>query len=468
MACGLLGLSIACAPVLREVPDPVLLPAAFSAIPAVPESEPLPDRWWQSFDDPGLDRMVERALTGNLNLLGAWDRLHQAQAVARRAGAQQAPSLGGQAGVGREFSWTKGQDGAETSLSLGLVAGYEVDLWGRLRSRTDAARLEVLSSEEELKTAAITLAAAVATAWYGLGEQVGQLELLNQQLAVNEKVLELLTVRWRNGQAAAVDILQQRQLLAARRGEQAQVRGRVAVLEHELAILCGMAPGAGAAAELGTAGTRVAALPPLPDAGVPAQLIRRRPDVRSAYYQVAAADHRVAEAIAERYPQLSLSARLSTSGGEIRDLFTNWFASLAANLLGPIFDAGARQAEVDRTRAAAEERLHRYGQISLEALGEVEDALVREQRTGEYIDSLDEQLSHSAAAMERLRDRYVLGSESYLRVLLSLDNHQQLQRTRLRASRELIDQRIALCRALGGGWTMESPGAASGGGGAGP
>ena len=407
-------------------------------------------------------------LAHNLTLLGAWDRLHQAQAVVRREGAQQAPSLDGQAEAGRSFFRTDRETGAETSLSLGLVAGYEVDLWGRLRNRTDASRMEVRSSEEDLQIVAITLVAEVATVWYGLAEQVGQLDLLNQQIAANEKVLDLLTVRWRNGQAAAVDILQQRQLLAARRGEQAQVRGRAAVLEHQLAILCGMVPGDAAGAELGVSGAELVILSPPPDTGLPAELIRRRPDVRSAHYQVAAADYRVAEAIADRYPQIGLSARLSTSGREVQDLFSNWFSSLAANLLGPIFDAGSRQAEVDRNRAVAAERLHRYGQVSLEALGEVEDSLVREQRTREYIDSLEEQLVHSAAAMERLRDRYILGSESYLRVLLALDNHQQLQGTRLRASRELIDERIALCRALGGGWTIQPPVSVSGGGGSGP
>ena len=194
------------------------------------------------------------------------------------------------------------------------------------------------------------------------------------------------------------------------------------------------------------------ALPDLPRTGLPADLIRRRPDIRRAYYRILAADRRVAAAVADRFPRLSLSAQVTTSGERTRDLFDNWVSSLAANLLGPIIDGGTLAAEVDRTRAVASEKLHDYGQAVVEALGEVEDSLVREKRQLTYMDSLDVQLKLSGRAMERVRERYTKGAEDYLRVLDALLTHQKLQRTRLTASRDLVQYRIDLCRALGGGW----------------
>ena len=131
--------------------------------------------------------------------------------------------------------------------------------------------------------------------------------------------------------------------------------------------------------------------------------------------------------------------------------------SLAANLIGPVLDAGKRRAEVTRTRAVASEELHGYGQAVLNALGEVEDALALEKRRQDYIRSLDIQLELSGRTIERVRDRYIKGAEDYLRVLAALLTQQQLQRTRLSAGREIIQDRIDLCRALGGGWQLPQP-----------
>jgi len=447
-----------CATAVREVPTPVAVPAGFAEAP--PESvaaEPLPDRWWLALRDPVLDDLMTRALAGNFTLRSAWDRLDQARSTARKAGVDLLPSVDGSAGASR--STTRSEINGErrttsaNSFSAGLSAAYEVDLWGRIRSSRDAADLDLRASGEDLRAAAMTLSAQVANTWYQLVEQYGQLELLGRQLDTNEQVLELTTLRFRRGLAGAADVLQQRQLVESKRGDTAQVKARSAVLEHELAILLGQPPGEAAANRV----SRLVDLPPLPDTGLPVDLIRRRPDVRAAYYRVAGADRRVAAALADRYPRLSLSARANTSGEQVTDLLQNWLATLAANLAGPIFDAGLREAEVERTRAVVSERLHAYGQTVLDALGEVEDALAQEQRQRERIESLDRQLELAGQVTERVRDRYLNGAVDYLRVLDAFLTEQQLQRTRLTAERELVQQRIALCRALGGGWELTHP-----------
>ena len=393
-------------------------------------------------------------MAGNLSLGIAWDRLAQAEAVARRAGADLLPFVDSAASYSRTHARER-VNGERTvrnadEFSLGLAAGYELDLWGRVRSARDAAVLDARASAEDLHAAAITLSARVASTWYELVEQYGQLDLLDRQIATNEQVLELITLRFRRGRAGAADVLQQRQLVESNRGEKAQVEADAAVLEHALAVLLGVPPEESVAERVSTLET----VPPLPAPGLPGDLIRRRPDVRRAFYQVASADERVAVAIADRYPRISLSARITSSGAEATDLFRNWLATLASNLLMPVFDAGQRQAEVEYTRAAAAEAFHTYGQAVLDALAEVEDALAREDGQRNRIESLDKQLELSSQVVERIRVRYANGAVDYLRVLAVLLNQQQLQRTRLTAERELVQQRIALCRALAGGWEM--------------
>lgn len=410
----------------------------------------LPERWWETFADPSLNQLVERALSENLTLQKAWARLDQARAVARKAGADIWPQLNAEAGFSSTRSSNNSQTSTEQNYSLGLAASFEIDLWGRISSSREAARLDSLGSLESLKTAALTLTAQIASTWFQLLEQTEQIELLEQQMDTNLKTLELVTLQFRTGQVGIADLLQQRQVVESRRGALSLATAQQQVLQNQLAVLLGEPPVQFRQPKLSRLGT----LPPLPATGLQSDLLERRPDIREAWLRLQATDQRIASAVAERFPRLSLTARTSTSGEDMNDLFDNWLATLTANLLAPIIDGGRRQAEVDRTQAVAEEALHAYGQAVLEALAEVEDALVQEQRQVEYLASLNRQLELAEQATERIRERYLNGAENYQRVLTSLLSEQQLQRTRLSARSDLFANRIKLCRALAGGWEM--------------
>jgi outer membrane protein TolC len=154
---------------------------------------------------------------------------------------------------------------------------------------------------------------------------------------------------------------------------------------------------------------------------------------------------------------VNLIASTTTAAENVGDLFTSWIASIAANLIAPLFDAGLRSAEVDRTQAVTSQRLHEYGQTILTALAEVEDALVQEREQRRFIDSLETQFTLAGQVVERIRQRYTLGAVDYLDVLDALLTYQTLQRNRLTARRQLIEFRIGLYRALAGGWTMATP-----------
>ena len=284
-------------------------------------------------------------------------------------------------------------------------------------------------------------------------EQYGQLALVSSQLETNTRVLELITLRFRRGKVGATDVLQQRQLAESNRGELANVKSLIGVLEHQLAILLGATPDS----RVSEPQDELISLPPLPVTGIPAALVQRRPDLRQGFYRLQAADQRTAAAVAERFPRINLLGSSDSTASDADDLFDNWLSNLTANLVTPVIDGGRRRAEVDRTRAVTEQSLSDYRQQLIDALGEVEDALLREQQQRAFIDSLDKQLVLSKQVIGRVRDSYLYGAVDYLRVLDVLLTDQNLERTRLTAQRELIDNRIALCRALAGGWTLERP-----------
>ena len=433
-----------------SVTRPVELPKRFSRSGAAA----LPSKWWTAFKDPKLNALMDQALRGSFTLRSAWAKLDQARADARKKGADLWPTLDGAAGVANTTTQNKGEGRQQTTdFSLGLSASYEVDLWGRIRSELDAARLDARASEQDLHAAAMTLTADVAKTWYRLVEKRGQIRLLDEQIAVNQKALEIISHKYRLGQVSVTDVLQQRQLVERRRAARLLVESDAAAYRNKLATLVGRAPGRVKA----PAGSRMPKLPPEPKAGIPAEWLRRRPDVRSAEIAVESADRSVAAAIADRFPTLTLSAGASTSGDKIQKVFDNWAASLAAGVVAPILDGGSRRAEEDKKRGELAEKLNDYAQTLLDSFREVEDALVREAKQTAYVASFDRRLKLSAQASEQTRRKYVSGGDTFTRYLDALLSLQELQRSRLEADLKLVEYRIDLYRALGGAWDLSRP-----------
>jgi NodT family efflux transporter outer membrane factor (OMF) lipoprotein len=403
--------------------------------------------WWAGLADEELDALLREALERNFSLRGAWSRLVQARAQAAKAGAGLYPTLSGSGGAEREAVHASG-NGREyaTAFDLGLSVSYEIDLWGRVRAARDAAALTAMAGEEDLRSAALSLSALVARTWFTAVEERLQLALIRSQIKTNESLLAVTTEQFRRGLASAADVLQQRQLVEAGRGDETLGRASLKTLENQLAILLGRTPGAfalGSDPELPTP-------PALPATGVPAELVQRRPDLRAAQMRVQAADRSAAAALAERFPRIAIGGRAGTGSDQVKDLFDNWVAALAANLTAPLLDGGLRRAEVERARAVADEALHGYAQAVLNALGEVEDALDQERAQADYLSSLQAQLTLSEQALDQVRETYVRSGTGFERYLSARLSQEQLQRSILRARRALLNQRVALHLALGG------------------
>lgn len=433
---------------VEPVGIPPETPAAFSRT-----GEAVQPRWWEAFNDSNLTRLVERALRENPGLLQAWARLDQSRALADRAAAGFWPELNldGQASRSRSSLDVAGQEIVSRSnrFSLTGAASYEVDLWGRVAAGARAADLDAEAARADAETAATTLAAEVADVWFQAVEQRARLGLARDQLQTNKTLLELIQTRFGYGLSSALDVYQQKQLVSASQAEIPPIRSNLQVLRHRLAVLLGRPPGESVV----EVGSRLPEPPPLPDTGVPADLVRRRPDIRASGLRLAAADNRVAQAVADRFPALRLSASGGYRAGQLADLFSTSVWDLLAGVSAPMVDGGRRRAEVRRVEAVVRERTADYLETALTAFREVEDALVRESFQREFITRLEEQIANARQELEQARLQYENGIRDYLNVLTALRNVQSLERQWVGARRLLLTRRIELYRALGGAWT---------------
>jgi len=416
-----------------------------------------PDHWWESFGDPELNRLVGEALSDNLTIKEAWARLGQVNALAVQAGASLYPDLflSTEAIHTRQRLENESHQGGTTETirdySVGLLSSYELDLWGRIRSEQQAANLEASATRQDLNAAAITLAAEVTVNWLNILSQRIQKRILLDQLETNQTYLELVELRFRKSMASALDVFQQKQIVAQVKAKIPQVEAQEALLMHELALLLGKPP----RTSLSITREVLPVPPEIPSTGLPADLLTARPDVRAAGLRLHGADWLVAAARANRMPAVRLTADASYGAEEWDLLFDNWFLGIAAGLTAPLFDGKQRAAEVDRTNAVVDEKLSAYYRTVLTAIKEVEDALVSEKKQRQHIEALHEQINAAQRALNEAMERYRKGMNDYLPVLTQLLAVQGLERDIVQQQTALLIYRVNLYRALGGTWVNE-------------
>src|SRR5690606_29480569 len=381
------------------VPESTLdIPPQFSSV----GSQPLPDIWWQHLEDPALDRLIQQALRQNFSLAATRARLAQARALTREARADRIPQVNGDVDASLADAWGDRQ----RRYGVGVAATYEVDLWGRIEAAGEAAALRAEATAADLETAAISLSAEVANLYYGLAWKAAEVALLESQWQTNSQITDLIALRNRLGQASVDELLRQRQLVEQSRTQLALAKADLRLLNNQMAVLLGQS----VIQSTELAAPALVELPPIPAAGVPAQWLQRRPDLRSAFYRLQAADQDVAQAVAQRYPRLNLSLAVGGLADSPSRIFDDWLGSIAAGLTAPLIDGGKRRAAVTAAEAQRRALLADYRQTVLTAVREVEDALVIDQRDQAQLTSLNEQLQLAETALEQLRFRYRRGA----------------------------------------------------------
>lgn len=436
-----------CAPKLEDVKAPISEPEEFS----VSGTDTIPEKWWTSFEDPNLNRLVNQALETNLQLAGDWEQFRAALAVVQREKSFLWPDI--EASARAAISRPEPDFAGGENMQVGLSASYEIDLWGRIRSGIEAEKFRAQASYFDYQAAAMTLSAETSITWFQLVSARKQLALINKQIETNEDIVRLIRARFTGGQIRAVDILRQEQLLESTKDQRIFYETNIELLRNQLSVLLGRPP----QNESIFPGDSLPKLPPLPETGLPLELIRRRPDVRQAYNLVLAADRDMAQAIRNKYPRISLNLEGQMRSNNYNSLFQDWAYTLAGNIVAPLIYGGRLQAEVDRTQAIKNQILYDYGQTVLISFREVEDALIREQNQKKRIEVLQKRLDLAKKTSDQLKTEFLNGLSDYLEVLLQLDEQQQLQRDMIEAKQSLLEIRISLYRALAGDFGYEPP-----------
>jgi NodT family efflux transporter outer membrane factor (OMF) lipoprotein len=434
------------------------LPDTYRDSPAGAES--IGDTKWQIlFPDDTMNTIVSRALAGNFDLRIAAERVEQARAQLGITRANQFPFLDAQAGftasrpssVGSSTFVPAGTNLSSAYTTLGVALSWELDLWGRLRRLSEAARAEYLASEEGQRAVQVSLIADVMDAYFQLLEQQSELAISRRTETAARESLRIVELRHERGAASALDVRLADQLLYTAAARIAAAQRSIAQTENLLSLLQGNTPGAqphGRALEDIPVPTQVAA-------GAPAALLARRPDIRGAEQSLIAANARIGAARALYFPQISLTA---FAGGQSRYLLDIANAparvfSVAPTALQTIFRAGQVRSQVRLSEAHQRELLISYQRAIYSALREVADALVAFERLREER-ARQEQLVQALEDTVRLSElRYRGGLDSYLQVL---DAQRNLFSGQLALAQLRLQERISVVqtyRALGGGWS---------------
>ena len=454
---GTLGLALllqGCAhraPVASESPG-AALPVAWNApLPAgvavLPQADDLA-RWWERFGDPQLSALVAQALQAHPSALSAQAALRQARAQASVQAAGMLPdvSLSGSA----QRSRSGGQTG--NSFQVGLDAGWEPDLFGRLDAGVQASQADARAAQASLEQVHVSLSAEVALQYISLRSLQQRLAIAQRNLETQQQTLQITDWRVQAGLATSLVAEQARAAAEQTAAQVPQLQASLAQARHALAVLTGQAP---AALDAALAAPQAVPQPSQALAlDIPADTLRQRPDVRVAQERVQAALARVSQADAARYPSLRLSGSLGLRALTLGALGDS--ASLVHSLLGsvavPLFDGGATQAQVQVQQAALEQARQAYQLAVLTALKEVEDALVALQGEAARLAHLQQAAQAAGNAALLAQQRYASGLIDFASVLETQRTQLATQDALATSQANLGSNHVRLFKALGGGW----------------
>ncbi len=411
----------------------------------------LSKHWWTDFHDPQLNQLQQQLFSNNLDLRQALYRLQQLEALQKMTGATLWPQLNLNGSLSRDQSPGIPRDTTSTNTRLSVAAGYEIDLWNKLKDRNKAAELRLQAGQKEVQALLLSLSAQLTEQYFLAVEQRAHLELLKQQKSHKKEFLQTVTERYRAGLSTASEVYQAQQNLAT---VETLVPDHQTILiraQNSIALLLGQLPGS-----ILIDGNKLPQINNVVDVGLPADLLNRRPDVAAALLQLEATDRELAAALAESLPSINLSATLGRSAthlvaGDIEGTFWN----LALGLAQPLIDGGRRQAETERQKALREENLAVYRQALLMAFQEVETALITERNGTDKTIRLEQQRQINYKNLQLTHDNYLYGLTDSRDLLLSQIMQLEILSQQLNNHRQQLSNRITLARALGGSWMTE-------------
>jgi multidrug efflux system outer membrane protein len=416
-------------------------------------------QWFELFRDETLTGLVKTALQENFEVRIAAERVLQARAAYRITRAGQWPSIDVSVEATAARASQKGANtaipaGVDTDVSYtqaGFSLGWELDVWGRLRRLSEAARAQYLATEEARRGVVTTLIGDVSETYLALRALDLELEIARRTRDVANDSLRLTEARRASGVASALDVRQAEQLLFTATGQIASIEREIAQAENALSLLLGHVPGDV------PRGRPLEALqaPPTVPAGLPSALLERRPDIRRAEQELVAANAQIGAAKAEYFPRISLTGFLGGQSRALTDLLSApaRLATASVGAAAPVFNAGRTRGNVQLAEAIHREALVNYQRVIYTAFRDVSDGLAAYTKTNEQRTQQERLVEALNASSELARQRYQGGLDSYLPVLDAQRNLFQGELELARLRQQELASVVQLYRALGGGWT---------------
>lgn len=415
------------------------------------EAGAVADGWLKTFNDPQLEKLVAEAIVGNRDLAVMKARLDQAASRARQAGADLKPQVSLAAGA--NAAGGGGNTPKTDQMGAGLTMSWEIDVWGRLSAGQRAAQEAYASTAADTAFARESLAAQVAKGWFLAIQAVQQEDIVTRAVALRKRNLEIATERQRVGKAASTDVALSRADLAEAEDSLEKAKSGRENAARSLQVLLGRYP----SAEL-TIAAKLPELPPPPPAGLPSQLLERRPDLVAATRRVASAFNQVESAKAARYPRFAITANAGALSQDFQSMSLNdalW--NVGANMMGPIFDGGRLKEQVIIETAKQDEALALYGKAALEALRQVETALTESRRLVTRVDLLSAAEKDQNEAERLTKERFDAGAIDQLLLILVQERALKARLARLAIQVEALTNRVNLHLSLGGGFELPPP-----------
>jgi multidrug efflux system outer membrane protein len=418
-------------------------------------------RWWTVFGDPELDSLVDRAVRSNNDLKLAEVRIREARAQLKIVGSQAYPLVDTSASytrLGQSENIVGGQAGAEYNLFLaGFDATWEIDLFGGVRRAVEAAKADLAASEESRRDVLVTLLGEVATNYLQVRGNQRRIAIAQENIKAERQTVQLTRGRYEAGLGNILAVTQSEALLATTEAKVPPLEISVRRAIHRLAVLLGLQPEA-LLRELLKEGS-IPPVPPEVPIGLPSELLRRRPDVRRAESELAAATARIGVATAALYPNFSLTGALGLQSTNLSDFLSSssrlW--SIGSILGWPLFDAGRIRGAIEVENARQEQALLSYENTVLVALEDVENAIVAYSKDQDTRRSLVEAVQASRRAVEISSELYVKGLVDFLNVLASQQSLYQAEDQLVQNEQGVSTDLVSLFKALGGGWNVLSP-----------
>jgi multidrug efflux system outer membrane protein len=411
--------------------------------------------WWRIYNDPTLDNLESQAAENNQDLKAAVARVTQARAMARDAKADFFPAISGGAAAfrgrssGNTLNPEPNRQGDSFRVPFDLT--YELDLWGRVRRSFEGANLDAQARLAAFENTLLVLKADVAQNYFALRALDTERAILRNTLGLRRDALELVNARFRGGAASELDVSRAETELNSTEAELIEADRRRAEIEHALAVLIGEPASEFAMKELPLDANT---LPPVIPAGLPSDLLERRPDIAEAERNLAAANARIGVAKAAFFPVVRLTGIAGFESMDVDTLF-NWQSrvwSIGPSIRLPIFQGGRNRANLKRSQAVFEENVATYRQRILVAFKEVQDALTGARLLSQQADAQQRSSASARKTAEISNSRYRAGLVSYLEVVESERTALTAERESARIAGQRLVTSVQLIKAIGGGW----------------